>query len=342
MSSKVSIKDIARIANVSIATVSNVINGKGRVSPKTVNKVNKIIQDLQFVPSASARSLKDMKSHLIAVVVPFLEKGMLQDNPFYWELVRGVESGARHHEVQVILLGIDENEDFSFVKQRHLDGLIVVGVFEHTTAFQKLLSLGIPCVFLDSHLSNPDFHQIDLDDEAGGYLGTKHLIGLGHKVIGVLTGKLEEGGVNYYRHEGYLRALRESGLEADPELVFEESPSIQGGYQVAQRIGSYKSKISAIFAFSDVSAIGLIRGLHDIGLSVPADLSVVGFDDIFYSPFMIPSLTTIRQDIVSKGQIAVKMLLDQINGTSSSIDKKSVKVPVSLAVRQSSAVYKEI
>ncbi|MNO64819.1 HTH-type transcriptional repressor CytR [compost metagenome] len=173
-------------------------------------------------------------------------------------------------------------------------------------------------------------------------MGTKHLIGLGHRVIGVLTGKLEEGGVNYFRHQGYLRALRESGIPEDPELIFEEAPSIQGGYQVAQRIGSYKSKISAIFAFSDVSAIGLIRGLHDIGLSVPADLSIVGFDDIFYSQYMIPSLTTIRQDIVAKGQIAVKMLLDQINGTALSTDKKSVKIPVSLAVRQSSTTYKGI
>lgn len=338
MNNKVSIKDIARIANVSIATVSNVINGKGRVSANTVSKVNKIIQEMQFVPSASARSLKDMNSHLIGVVVPFLEKGMLQDNPFYWELLRGVESGARNHELQVILLGIDEDEDFSFVKQRHLDGLIVVGVYEHTSAFQKLLALNIPCVFLDSHLTTKELHQIDLDDEAGGYLGTKHLIGLGHKVIGVLTGKLEEGGVNYFRYQGYLRALKESGIPIDRDLIFEEAPSIQGGYQVAQRLGSYKAKISAIFAFSDVSAIGLIRGLHDIGVTVPTDISVVGFDDIFYSPYMIPSLTTIRQDIVSKGQIAVTMLLDQINGTSH-VDKIAVKIPVSLSVRQSTKPY---
>lgn len=341
MNNKVSIKDIARIANVSIATVSNVINGTGRVSAKTISKVNKVIQELQYVPSASARSLKDKNSHLIAIVVPFIEKGMLQDNPFYWELVRGVENGARHHEVQVILVGIEDDEDFAFVRQRHLDGLIIVGGYEQSEAYRKILEMGIPCVFLDSHLTNPELYQVDLDDEVGGYLGTKHLLGLGHEVIGLLTGKLEQGGVNYYRYQGYLRALRECGIESDPDLIFEHPSSIQGGYQAAQRIGGYKDKISAIFAFSDVTAMGLIRGLHDIGLHVPDDISIVGFDDIFYAHYMIPSLTTIRQDVVGKGQIAVSMLLDQINGTASS-NKRSVKLPVSLTVRQSTISFKKI
>ncbi|MEF2968904.1 LacI family DNA-binding transcriptional regulator [Paenibacillus sp. M1] len=340
MSNKVSIKDIAKIANVSIATVSNVINGTGRVSADTKNKVNKVIQELQFVPSASARSLKDKNSHLIAVVVPFVEKGILQDNPFYWELVRGVENGARNHEVQVILLGIDEHEDFSFVRGRHLDGLIVVGVYEQSPAYRKILSLGVPCVFLDSYLSDPALYQVDLDDEAGGYLGTKHLIGLGHRAIAVLTGRLEQGGVNYFRYQGYLRALRESGIPENPDLVLEIDSSIQGGYQAAQRLGHHKDGITGVFAFSDVSAMGLIRGMHDIGMRVPEDVSVVGFDDIFYTQYMIPSLTTIRQDIVSKGQAAVTMLLDQINGTATT--SRRVTVPVSLIVRQSTNSFRKI
>lgn len=340
MNHKVSIKDIAKIANVSIATVSNVINGTGRVSSETASKVNKVIRELQFVPSASARSLKDKNSHLIAVVVPFIEKGILQDNPFYWELVRGVENGARFHEVQVILLGIDEHEDFSFVKGRHLDGLIVVGVYEDSAAYAKILSLGVPCVFLDSYLSDPKLYQVDLDDEAGGYLGTKHLIGLGHRAIAVLTGKMEQGGVNDHRYQGYLRALQESGIPSLPELIFEVDSSAQGGYQAAQRISGCRERISAVFAFSDISAMGLIRGLYDIGLRVPDDISVVGFDDIFYTQHMIPSLTTIRQDIVSKGQTAVNMLLDQINGTES--QRRKVTVPVSLVVRQSTIPSKKI
>ncbi|MNI10636.1 HTH-type transcriptional regulator DegA [compost metagenome] len=340
MNNKVSIKDIARIANVSIATVSNVINGTGRVSAKTISRVNQVIQEQQYVPSASARSLKDKNSHLIAIVVPFIEKGMLQDNLFYWELVRGVENGARHHEVQVILVGIEDDEDFSFVRQRHLDGMIVVGGYEQSDTYRKILDTGIPCVFLDSHLTNPDLYQIDLNDEVGGYLGTKHLIGLGHEAIGVLTGKLEEGGVNYLRYQGYLRAMKESGIESDPNLIFEQASSIQGGYQAAQKIVGFKESISAIFAFSDVTAMGLIRGLHDIGLHVPNDISVVGFDDIFYAHYMIPSLTTIKQDVVSKGQIAVTMLLDQIKGNNSSM-KRSVVLPVSLTVRQSTIPYKK-
>lgn len=235
MNNKITIKDIAQIANVSIATVSNVMNGTGRVSSTTSAKVNKVIQEMNFAPSASARNLKDKKSHLIAVVVPLLEKGMIQDNPFYWELVRGVEKGARNHQVQIMLLGIDETENFSFVKTRHLDGLIVVGVFERSSSYEQILNLGVPCVFLDSYLSDPELHQVCLDDEAGGYLGTKHLLGLGHQNIAILTGKLQEGGVNYFRYQGYLRALRENGITKNDKLVFEESSSIQGGYQAAQK-----------------------------------------------------------------------------------------------------------
>lgn len=340
MTNKISIKDIAKIANVSIATVSNVINGTGRVSAETAAKVKKVIQELQFVPSASARSLKDKNSHLIAIVVPFIEKGILQDNPFYWELVRGVESGARNHEVQVILLGISEAEDFSFVKGRHLDGLIVVGVYQHSEAFRKIKSIGVPCVFLDSYLSDSSLYQVELDDEAGGYLATKHLIGLGHRDIAVLTGKMEQSGVISCRYQGYLRALREAGIPESPDYVLQADSSVHGGYQAAQKLGSLADRISAIFALSDVSAMGLIRGLHDLGLRVPEDISVIGFDDIFYTQYMIPSLTTIQQDIVNKGQEAVKMLLDQINGTESPF--KKVVLPVSLVVRQSTSAPKKI
>lgn len=340
MNNKITIKDIAQIASVSIATVSNVMNGTGRVSATTSAKVNKVIQEMNFAPSASARNLKDKKSHLIAVVVPLLEKGMIQDNPFYWELVRGVEKGARNYQVQIMLLGIDETENFSFVQTRHLDGLIVVGVFEHSSTYEQISNLGVPCVFLDSYLSDPELHQVCLADEAGGYLGTKHLLGLGHQNIAILTGKLQEGGVNYFRYQGYLRALREHGIPSNDKLVFEESSSIQGGYQAAQKVSSYTDGISAIFAFSDVSAMGLIRGLYDMGWIVPRDISVVGFDDIFYTQYMIPSLTTISQDVAHKGKVAVTMLLDQIDGVPCT--EKYITVPVSLVVRQSTISYAKV
>ncbi|MBW7476802.1 LacI family transcriptional regulator [Paenibacillus oenotherae] len=331
---KVTIKDVAKKANVSVTTVSNVINNSGRTSPDTIRKVKQVIEELQFSPSASARNLRDKSSHLIAVVVPFLEKGRLQDNPFYWQLVLGIEEGARNHQFHVILLGVDEEENFSFVSERHLDGLIVVGTFEGTPILKQIQALDVPCVFMDSYMSEFNLYQVLLDDEMGGYLGTKHLIGLGHQRIALLSGKLQQNGVNYKRWLGYRRALEEAGLPYDPELVREEPVSTAGGYQASQYITDPRMNITAVFVFSDVGAMGLIKGLHELGVHVPRDISIVGFDDLFYTDYMIPSLTTVNQDVIERGNIAVRLLLDQIVGESRD-DARKVVLPVSLKVRKS-------
>lgn len=339
MNIRATIKDVAKTAGVSIATVSNVLNGTGRVSSDTIKMVQKAIDELQFVRSASARSLKDKQSQMIAVVVPFLEKGRLQDNPFYWQLVTGIEEGARNHRLHVLLIGADEDESYDFVHERHLDGVIVIGVYDQSPVLEKIIDLQVPCVFMDSYLSDPSLVQVYIDDEAGGYIGTRHLIGLGHQRIALLTGKLMENGVNYKRWLGYRRALDEAGIIYDDSLIMQESVSSQGGYQAAQKIGDISHSITAVFAFSDVAAMGMIKGFHDIGISVPHDISVMGFDNIFYCDYMIPSLTTVGQDIIKKGQTAVSLLLEQIGGGSRKADR-NVVLPVSLKVRQSTGHVK--
>lgn len=341
MNNRITIKDVAKTANVSIATVSNVLNGTGRVSPSTIQNVRQVIEELRFFPSTAARNLRDKRSHLIGVVVPYLEKGKSQDNPFYWNLVSGIEAGARNHQFHVLLLGVNENETFSFVQERHLDGLIVVGMFEGSLILERILRLQVPCVFMDSYLSAPELYQVYLDDRLGGYLGTKHLIGLGHKRIGVLTGKLQEGGVNYERWLGYRQALEEAGINYESNLVIEGPISMLGGHQSAQKVGNRVNQISAVFSFSDVGAIGLIKGLNEIGLVVPRDISVMGFDDLSYSEYMLPPLTTVRQDIILKGQTALQLLLDQVNDITT-INERRVVLPVELKVRQSTTLINTI
>lgn len=331
---KVTIKDVAKKAGVSIATVSNVLNSTGRVAPETTLRVQQVIEELQFYPSTSARSLKDKGSHLIAVLVPFSEKARLQDNPFYWQLVAGIEQGARNQQLHVMLVGLEPDKNLSFIRERHLDGVIVVGTYKEYQVVDQILAMNVPCVFMDSYLSDPKLYQVCLDDEMGGYLGTKHLIGLNHKRIALLSGKFRQGGVNHERWQGYCRALEESGIPYDPEIVFEEPVSAFGGYQIAQKVGDKRNRITAIFVFSDIGAMGLIKGLHELGLSVPHDISVVGFDDISYSNFIVPPLTTVHQDILYKGQTAVRLLLNQIKDENSS-DVRKVVLPVSLVVRKS-------
>lgn len=341
----INIKDVAEKANVSIATVSNVINKKGRVSKKTIEKVEKVIDELGYIPSISARNLKTRKSHLIGVVVPTMSPGRLQDNPFYWDLVSGIEEGARDNRFHVILLGIDESDDdLSFIRKRQLDGLIVVGGHDDSTTIQQILTLDIPCVFMDSYLSDPEIYQVCIDDRSGAYQATKHLLELGHETIAVLLGdiKLDEimkYGVLHERLLGYKSALFEKGIAYEKDLILQYPTSMEGGYQAAKKLAK-KEKITAVFSFSDVSAMGLLRGFHELGIRVPDDISVIGFDDVFISEYTIPPLTTVRQDIVEKGQMAVNLLLDQLEETNKYSYRKVI-LPVNLKIRNTTQRVKQ-
>ncbi len=333
----VTIKDIAKEANVSIATVSNVINNKGRVSEETRVLVKNLIQKYNYTPDLSARSLKNKNSHLISVVVPYLAKGEFEDNPYFWQVISGIESGASNENFHVMLTGISDSPDVSFVNERHLDGLVVIGANENADHFKNILKLDIPCVFMDSYISRADLYQVNSNDKFGGYLGTKYLVSLGYdKIILVsgIKGKIDEkSGVDYQRWLGYKQALEEANIPYRPELVIEEGNTLLGGYYSAQKVIGLIDRKTAIFVLSDIGAMGLIRGLNELGISVPNDVSVMGYDDIFYADFMVPSLTTIKQNIFSKGEQAVNLLLAQIEKRD--FDEKTISLPVELKIRES-------
>jgi len=336
--SKYTIKDIAEISGVSIATVSNVVNNKGRVSKITKSKVLKIINEKNYKPSLSARGLKKQSSRLISVIVPYLKKGEFEENPFFWQLITGIESIARDQSFHVMLTGVSNNEDLSFVHKRHFDGMIVIGIKAESKLFEKIIKINVPCVFMDSHLSDEDFYQVNSDDKLGGYLATKHLLSMGHKKIILLSSSdiySKESDVDYQRWLGYRQALNEENVSYDKKLVYRGGQSMLSGYYAAQDIYNKLDKVSAVFVLSDIGAMGLIKGLKELGVSVPRDISVMGYDDIFYTDFMLPSLTTIRQDIIKKGRTAVSLLLNQVNNTS--MNKRKVILPVELKVRESSS-----
>ena len=335
----VTIKDIAREAKVSIATVSNVINNKGRVSEETRRLVQSLIDKYNYTPDLSARSLKNKHSHLISVVVPYLAKGEFEDNPYFWQVVSGIESGASSENFHVMLTGISDSTDIGFAKERHLDGLVVIGANENSHHFQSILKLNVPCVFMDSYVTKTDVYQVNSNDKFGGYLGTKYLVSLGYEqiiLVSGIKGKIAEGsGVDYQRWLGYKQALAEANIPYRSELVIEEGNTMLGGYYAAQKVIGLIDRKTAIFVLSDIGAMGLIRGLRELGISVPEDVSVMGYDDIFYADFMVPSLTTIRQDIFRKGEEAVGLLLAQIERRE--IGERNVLLPVELKIRESTA-----
>lgn len=340
MKKEVSIVDVAKAANVSIATVSNVVNNKGRVSEKTRQKVLRVIAELGYAPNLSARNLITRKTGLIALVVPTRQPGMIHDNPFYWDLLAGVEEGARERRFDTILKAIDEQtETFAFARERRLDGIIVIGTNEGSPAVDRVMNLEIPAVFIDSYLRNEALCQVNLDDRHGSYMATRHLIELGHRRIAVLLGDIDMRdiacyGILHERWLGYRDALEEAGIPYDPELMLPFPTSLEGGYRASEKLAALPD-VTAVFSFSDISAMGLLKGLKDKGIRVPEDCSVIGFDNLFISNYTSPSLTTVSQNILEKGVSAVKMLLDQIDGIP--IAQRRKVLPVELVIRNTTA-----
>jgi LacI family transcriptional regulator len=335
----ITIRDIAAEANVSIATVSNVVNNKGRVSPETRRLIESIIEKYNYTPNLSARSLKNKSSRLISVIIPYLQKGEFEDNPYFWQILSAIEPGARDENFHVMLTGISKDENLSFIHERHLDGIIVIGINENTDLFKKLRSMDIPCVYMDSYIKEKGVYQVFSNDRLGGYLATKYLISLGHRkviLVSGIKGKIDEkSGVDYRRWCGYCQALEEAGIPCDPGLIVEEGQTMVGGYYAAQKVFHLIDDNTAIFVLSDIGAMGLIRGLNELGVSVPGDVSVMGYDDIFYASYMIPSLTTIAQNIFVKGKNAVDLLLAQIEGRN--LKEREITLPVELKIRESTA-----
>ncbi|MBO9600586.1 MAG: LacI family DNA-binding transcriptional regulator [Cohnella sp.] len=334
---RITIRDVSERAGVSTAAVSYVLNGReGKVSPETVEKVRRAVEELNYIPDYSARSLANNKSKLIGVVIPQTEerKQLLLQNPFYSELVCGIEGRLRQSGYHMILSGVDKGEGYLDTSmQRNLDGAIIMGIYQESF-YEDLKKARIPIVLIDSYVNDSHFHVVGIDDELGGYMATKHLIDKGHTNIALVTGLIRKDGVVEKRFLGYKRALKEAGLFYDPDYVFEHSVSYEYGQEAAKEIAAQPG-ITAVFATSDMVSMGVIKGLRDAGKSVPDDVSVIGFDDIPVAKMSTPPLTTIVQNIVERGVTAAERLLAAIEAGESYRPEEPTIMPLSIAERES-------
>lgn len=338
MKKNITIHDVAKHANVSIATVSNVINGTGRVSQNTLNIVNNSIDKLGYYPNISARTMKKKSSNLISVIVPFQnEKGNLHDNPFYWNLVSGIEKVSRKNKFQVVLTGVTGDNDLSlnFIKERNIDGVVIIGASHNATLVKETKLLAIPSVFVDSYLMDEEVYQVFLDDEQGGYKGIKFLLDQGHKHIALIGGNKEINGVMKERFEGAKKAFAQTDITIDESIYIDVPVSMEGGYDAGEIIINHP-KITAIFCFSDVLAIGLMKYLSEKKKRIPDDYALIGFDNISASQYTTPPLTTISQNTVHKGEVTANLLIDQIMNNND-IKQKKIILPISLIERESTS-----
>ena len=333
---RVSIKDVAREAGVSTATVSYVLNDTPRqsISGETAERVRAAVKKLDYVPNLNARSLSSRKTSLIGVVIPQTEPGreFMFSNPFYGDLLSSAEYAARQNGYHLLLSGSESGQSYAGIaRNRGVDGIIIVGAYP-TRFLDELQELAIPVVLVDTYVKHPAYHTIGIDDRLGGKMATDYLIGKGHRKIAFVAGQIEEHGVVQKRYQGYRDALEAAGIPYIQGQVYQGNISFDYAQAVAQEMLDRGQGETAAFASADILGMGLIKGLRRLKLRVPEDLSIVGFDDVYLARMCDPSLTTVRQDIAAKGIYAVQFILDALEGKTG---KQERILPIDIVERES-------
>lgn len=324
--------DVAREARVSLATVSHVINGTRFVSDETKQRVLLAIEQLNYEVNSVARSLKRNRSQVIGLLISDI------NNPFFTSLVRAVEDVAQGAGYSVILCNTDEDPSkelryLHVLRQKRVDGVLIAPTGARHRYLEHLVETAFPIVCFDRALPDLPCDTVILDNVAGAYQMVSHLIGLGHRRIGVIVG-LDRVGTTGERLAGYRRALADHGIPEEQSLVRSADGRLEGGRQQAEALLSLASPPTAIFATNNLMTLGALVAVQSRGIHVPDDIAVVGFDDFEWTVAFQPRLTTVAQPTYEIGEIAARMLVERIEHRTTS-EPRRVVVPPRLIVRQS-------
>lgn len=307
----VTIKDIAKEANVSISTVSRVINRKDKgVGENTKKRVVEVIKRLNYLPNNAARSLVIKKTHVMGVIIPDIT------NPFFPELIRGIEDTASRWGYSILLCNSDDNikkerKYFNLLKSKGVDGIIYAGANSNTE--EEVGHLSLPMVFLDRVIQGRACSYVCDDGEYGMYTMVNYLIGSGHREIAYFGGNMDVS-TEQERKKGYIKALKEHGIKVNDGLIFKGNFDIKSGRENIEILLSRKISFTAIACANDAMAIGAIAGLNKNNIQVPNQISVTGYDDIEMAKYCYPPLTTMAQDKYTIGKTIVELLVRVING----------------------------
>lgn len=331
----ITIYDVARVAGVGISTVSRVLNENANVSPQTRRKVLEAIETLGYKPNIMARNLSRTHVRSVGVVISYLT------NPFQVAVLQGIERTLSQAEVDLIIFSLDSQarrdtllENLS--EGRRSDGLIVVSFSLPPTSLARFQRYNIPVVVTDNH--DRQLPSVFVDNVYGGYLATHHLLTLGHRRIAYIQDHLKAPNGPHGnwpgldRRQGYAQALLEAGLEVDLDLIQEgDGHTRQRGWEATVALLALADPPTAIFAASDMLALGVLEYARSKGIRVPEELAVVGFDDIELASFA--GLTTIRQPMQQMGSEAAHLVLAMMNGEL--LTNRQRQLPLELVIRQS-------
>jgi LacI family transcriptional regulator len=325
---RVTIGDVAAEAGVSIATVSKVINGRYGVAPGTHDRVRAVIDELGYESSLVARSLRSRRTNVIGILVADIE-------PFSAELLKGAGAAIRAREYELIVYsGSGHGKDHSGWERRYvsrLGGTLTDGMILVTPT---VVDVGdaTPIVAVDPHTGPSRLPSVHSDNLAGAFAATQHLIGLSHRRIGFLAGRPDLQSARH-RERGYYAALGAAGIAVDPELIRVGDYELELSEGPARQLLTLDDRPTAVFAANDLSAMQTMHVARSLGLDIPGDVSVVGFDNIPESALTEPPLTTIDQSIQEMGRRAVELLIDLIDGNTEG--PQQITLPTRLVVRQS-------
>ncbi|WP_102026751.1 catabolite control protein A [Salirhabdus sp. Marseille-P4669] len=327
----VTIYDVAREANVSMATVSRVVNGNPNVKPATRKKVLEAIDRLGYRPNAVARGLASKKTTTVGVIIPDIS------SVFFAELARGIEDIATMYKYNIILSNSDQNKNkeihlINTMLGKQVDGIVFMGgeiTEEHIKEFQ---SSPVPVVLAATVDKTMTIPSVNINYEEASYEIVKQLIDSGNKRIALLSGALDTD-VDVQKLNGYKKALTEAGLDMKDELIINGDYSYQAGMDAVAEFLKLEEKPTAIFVASDEMALGAIHGVQDNGLFVPQDIEVVGFDNTRLASMVRPTLTTVVQPMYDIGAVAMRLLTKYMN--KETVDEQNVILPHRIIERDS-------
>ena len=307
----VTIHDVAREAGVGIGTVSRVVNHSPRVKPETRERVLVAIDKLQYRPDPIARSMISKRANSLGIIVPFFTR------PFFMEVLRGVEAVSARLGRELILYNVetDAQRDHYFSElpmHRKVDGLLVVSLTPDDAVSRRFRDAELPVVLIDAY--SPMFTSLVVNNVEGAYQAVRHLIEKGHRRIGFING-LIEGNFKFNQANdrliGLHRAFGEAGLPFEPELALTSEWSRAGGKQAALQLLSQPKRATAIFAASDMQAVGVLEAARELGIAVPEQLSIIGFDGIEVSELL--ELSTVQQPLQEMGEEGAALLVELID-----------------------------
>jgi LacI family transcriptional regulator len=324
-------RDVAQKANVSIKTVSRVVNDQGEISETTRKRVLAVIKELGYRPNKIARGLVTQRTYTVGLVVPDIT------NPFFPEVARGVQDVARAQDYNVFLCNSDESQQEELrtlhsLADQGVDGIIIFPCYQTQNNLDVFAAQYRPIIAINHICDHANVSLVLTDNYQGAKLAVDYLLSKGHREIGMLAG-LETSPQRGRRVHGFLDALAAYDLSVVEPRILSGLPTLASGYEVALRLLKQDPPVTAIFSYNDLQALGAIQACKELGRHIPADCAIIGFDDIQLASLVDPALTTIRIDKYSMGQQAMRRLLDMLDNPD--MDFSPIEMDVELVVRES-------